>query len=131
MAKFNLPPKTNVPTALNISHDLSTLLVGFDDGDMVSFKITPQLLDKFRTKSANLRDKDSLTGDKWHDFGPIATIEPKSMYPKGGEWHEGYIDDIYIFGQDGDTSSKLYNKVCKFSRKIYFRCSIQANIVNY
>lgn len=111
LAKFNLPPKTNVPSALHVSHDLSMLVVGFDDGDMVSFKITPQLLEKFRTKSASLRDKESRTGDKWHDFGPIATIEPKTMYPKGEEWHAGYIDDIYIFGQDGDKSHRLYNKI--------------------
>jgi hypothetical protein len=114
LAKFNLPPKSNIPSALSISHDLSTLLVGFDDGDMVCFKITPQLLDKFRTKSASLRNKDSRTGDKWHDFGPIAIVEHKTIFPKGGEWHEGYIDDIYIFGQDGDKSSKLYEKISKF-----------------
>lgn len=118
MAKFSLPSRTGIPSALSISYDLSTLMVGFDNGEMVSFRITPELLERFRQKSVEYRTKEARSGDKWATFGALATIPPKTIYPKGGEWHDGYVDDIYIFGQDGDTSSKLYNKFSKSNRFI-------------
>ncbi|KAG2235955.1 hypothetical protein INT48_004285 [Thamnidium elegans] len=99
------------PSALSISYDLSTLMVGFDNGDMASFHISPEQLNKFRQNLGEYRHKEAKTGDKWAAFGPLATITVDTMYPKGSEWHEGYIDDICIFGQDGNTSSKLYNKI--------------------
>lgn len=88
-------------------------MVGFDNGDMASFHITPEQLNKFRKNLEEHRHKEAKSGDKWATFGPLATIAVDTLYPKGGEWHEGYIDDIYIFGQDGNTSSKLYNKISK------------------
>ncbi|KAI9335222.1 WD40-repeat-containing domain protein [Pilaira anomala] len=111
LAKFTLPPKASIPTAISISYDLSTLMVGFDNGDMVRFHITPELLNTFRQNLEKHRSKESNTADKWATLGPLVTIAPNMIYPNGGEWHEGYIDDIYIFGQDGDKSSKLYNKI--------------------
>ena len=90
------------------------MTVGFDNGDMVAFKLSPTLITKFRTKSVSYRQKESTTGDKWRDFGPIATIEPRITYPKGNEWHSGYIDDVQILGQDGDKKHPLYNKVGKW-----------------
>ncbi|KAI7873331.1 WD40-repeat-containing domain protein [Mucor mucedo] len=111
LARFSLPPRTGVPSALSISYDLSTLVVGFDNGDMVSFQLTDELLQRFRERSMQYRSKESRTGDKWTSFGALATVQPQHIYPKGGEWHAGYVDDVYIFGQDGDTTSKLYNRI--------------------
>jgi WD40 repeat protein len=113
LAKFNLPAKSGVPSALSISHDLKTLMVGFEGGDMITFIITDDHIDTFRTKAEEFRSKESQSKNKWDRFGALAIIEPKSIFPQGDEWHEGYIDDIYIFGQDGDTSNKLYNKISK------------------
>lgn len=117
LARFSLPPKSGIPSALSISYDLSTLVVGFDNGDMVNFHISNELLQRFREKSIQFRSKEASTGDKWSTFGALATVQPHSIYPKGGEWHAGYVDDVYIFGQDGDTTSKLYNQISKCSQK--------------
>lgn len=118
LAKFILPTKSSVPSALSISHDLKTVMVGFEEGDMIRFRITQNQLDTFRSQAVEeKRLKEAKSGDKWAHFGTLATIESKTIYPEGDEWHEGYIDDIYMFGQDGDQSSKLYNKISKWCRK--------------
>lgn len=110
-----MPTGSSVPSALSISYDLSTLVVGFDNGDMVIFHISSELLDSFREKSEQYRTKEAPHGDKWASFGAIATIQPQMVYPRGSEWHAGYVDDVYIFGQDGDKSSKLYNRISKLN----------------
>lgn len=87
-------------------------MVGCDNGDMIRFTISERRLQKFREKSNSDREKQAESGDKW-TLEPISTITPTMIYPEGDEWHEGYIDDICILGQDGDTESPLYDKIGK------------------
>jgi hypothetical protein len=109
---FNLPSKSGAPSTVSVSFDLSMVMVGCDNGNMIRFKLTERRLQSFREKCKTFRQNQSETGDKWK-MGSVATIAPTMVYPEGDEWHEGYIDDICILGQDGDTESPLYNKIGK------------------
>ncbi|KAI9487388.1 MAG: WD40-repeat-containing domain protein [Benjaminiella poitrasii] len=112
LAKFNIPPRAGNPTSISISHDLSMLIVGCDSGDMLRYGITKEQLKAFRTKAQEFREKQAArNGDKWASGGAISTSSPITIYPAGDEWHEGYLDGIYILGQDGNESHRLYNKI--------------------
>ncbi|CEG74547.1 hypothetical protein RMATCC62417_09742 [Rhizopus microsporus] len=99
LAKFALPQHFGEPSALSVSFDLSTLIVGCSDGNLVRYSITAAQLKKFRS-IVEQNDEERVT-----------TIQPTVIYPSGDEWHEGYVDDIHIMGQDSDEKDPLYNHV--------------------
>ncbi|OBZ82107.1 hypothetical protein A0J61_09843, partial [Choanephora cucurbitarum] len=106
LAKFTLPTDVGVPSTLSVSYDLSTVIVGCDNGDMVRYDLSDKILVKLRQKMEQAKKQDAA--EKW--FNPM-TVESTMTYPSGDEWHAGYVDDICILGQDGDTKNPLYNKV--------------------
>ncbi|KAI7898927.1 WD40-repeat-containing domain protein [Cokeromyces recurvatus] len=112
LARFNIPQRLGNPTSISISHDLSTLMVGCDNGDLIRYTITKRHIQAFKAKTQEFRDKEaSENGDKWASGGAIASLSPMTVYPTGDEWHEGYLDDICILGQDGNEKHHLYNKI--------------------
>ncbi|KAI8357868.1 WD40-repeat-containing domain protein [Choanephora cucurbitarum] len=106
LAKFTLPTDVGVPSTLSVSYDLSTVIVGCDNGDMVRYDLSDKILVKLRQKMEQAKKQDAA--EKW--FNPM-TIESTMTYPSGDEWHAGYVDDICILGQDGNAKDPLYNKV--------------------
>lgn len=110
LAKFILPSDTNEPSALNISYDLSTIVVGCSDGNLVRFELDNEQIKNFKEIVINSKDEDPIT------------IHPAAVYPAGDEWHEGHIDDIHILGQDGDQKSPLYNHVSKIKTNGVLMC---------
>lgn len=109
LAEFALPPKSGDPSAVSISYDLSRLIVGCNDGDMIEFSLTSSQLDKYRQTAEKFRS-DRMKRNKQQ---PIAHVKRSTKYPAGDEWHEGYVDDVCIVGQDGDEKSALYNAIGK------------------
>lgn len=107
MAQFNLPSKSGEPSAVSISYDLSILIVGCSNGDMIEFTITANQLNQFRTKAEGYRTK----GDKRDKWELMTNIDRSTKYPAGDEWHEGYVDDVCVIGQDGDSRNNLNNKI--------------------
>ncbi|KAL7317855.1 hypothetical protein PS15m_004160 [Mucor circinelloides] len=107
LAEFALPSKSSDPSAVSISYDLSRLIVGCNDGDMIEFSLTSSQLDKYRQTAEKFRS-DRMKRNKQQ---PIAHIKRSTKYPAGDEWHEGYVDDVCIVGQDGDEKSALYNAI--------------------
>ncbi|CEP10298.1 hypothetical protein [Parasitella parasitica] len=107
LAHFKLPERTGEPSAVSISYDLSTLLVGCNNGDLIEFKITTSQLNQFRQSAKSFR----LKGHEANKGIRTSTIDRFIKFPAGDEWHEGYVDDVYILGQDGDKHNKLYNKI--------------------
>ncbi|KAI9277793.1 WD40-repeat-containing domain protein [Sporodiniella umbellata] len=99
LAKFIMPPSVEKPSAINVSRDLHTVIVGCSDGNLVHFQLTKELIDKFRA-----------TTTKNQEIEPVI-INHLAVYPAGNEWHEGFIDDIYVLGQDEDESSPIFNHV--------------------
>lgn len=107
LAEFILPSKSGDPSAVSISYDLSRLVVGCDNGDMIEFKLSSYQLNKYRQTARKFRS-DITTGKKHQS---IAQVQSSTRYPTGDEWHEGYVDDVCIIGQDGDKESALYNTI--------------------
>jgi hypothetical protein len=107
LAQFNLSSKSGEPSAVSISYDLSTLIVGCSNGDLIEFTITANQLKQFRTKAEEYRSNRDKR-DKWE---LMTNIDRSTKYPAGDEWHEGYVDDVYVIGQDGDERNKLNNKI--------------------
>lgn len=103
------------------------MIVGCDNGDMIRFQLMKRQLQTFRTKSNTYRKQLIERGEKWKG-GSVVTIAPTSIYPEGDEWHQGYVDDVCILGQDGDTKSPLYNKIGEFE---YSVIHIMVLIVNF
>ncbi|KAI8062353.1 WD40-repeat-containing domain protein [Gilbertella persicaria] len=108
LAKFNLPSKAGIPSALSISYDLSTLMVGCDNGDMVRYSISDKDIQKIREKATKGKNKDLESNEKWFN---ALSFQPNIMYPEGDEWHSGYVDDICILGQDGNSQNGLNGKI--------------------
>ncbi|KAJ8660565.1 hypothetical protein O0I10_003612 [Lichtheimia ornata] len=91
LAKFMIPTKLSVPTAINAFR--GNLMVGCAEGDLVHFDMKDAGLDKLV--------------DKEVDGGAGTIVKNKIVYPAGDEWHEGYVDDIYILGQHGGNPHPL------------------------
>lgn len=68
-------------------------MVGCAEGDLVHFDMKDAGLDKLV--------------DKEVDGGAGTIVKNKIVYPAGDEWHEGYVDDIYILGQHGGNPHPL------------------------
>jgi hypothetical protein len=58
-------------------------------------------------------DHDDDDDDDDYSFNAAIEFSPDVIYPGGDEWHEGYVDDVYILGQNGDTSDPLNNMIGK------------------
>ncbi|KAI8875136.1 WD40 repeat-like protein [Backusella circina FSU 941] len=102
LAKFNVTGATGFPSAVSFSYDLSVLVVGSDAGDLVQFKLTKK----------DIQNLKNIKGDHDEDaFTPAINFSPNVVYPGGDEWHEGYVDDVYIMGQNGDNSDPLNNMI--------------------
>ncbi|CAO3689930.1 unnamed protein product [Rhizopus stolonifer] len=119
LAKFILPSDTNEPSALNISYDLSTIVVGCSDGNLVRFELDNDQIKNFKEIVINSKDEDPIT------------VYPAAVYPAGDEWHEGHIDDIHILGQDGDQKSPLYNHVSKTKTNGVLMCCYSFFYIKY
>ncbi|KAI8148280.1 WD40-repeat-containing domain protein [Fennellomyces sp. T-0311] len=80
LARFSLP--TSEPSALSIAPDLTAVFVGCVLGELVQYNIKPKEI-------RELEKKD----------GHTKSFKPKVVFPSGDEWHEGYVDDVYVLGQ--------------------------------
>ncbi|KAI8642933.1 WD40-repeat-containing domain protein [Parasitella parasitica] len=107
LARFKLPESSGEPSAVSVSYDLSTLMVGCNNGDLVEFKITAAQLKQFKKLAESSRQNDF----KANKGTKTPTVDRSIKFPAGDEWHEGYVDDIHILGQDGDNRDKSYNKI--------------------
>ncbi|KAI9310785.1 WD40-repeat-containing domain protein, partial [Dichotomocladium elegans] len=74
LAKFVIPPSASMPTALSAYG--GDVIVGCAEGQLIKYKI------------------GKMIGD-----GDAGVIKHKELYPSGDEWHEGYVDDVFILGQ--------------------------------
>ena len=101
LAKFVLPSHVGEPSALSVSYNLSTVMVGCSDGNLVRYQLTSEQIEKFKSISEQ------------HEEEKITAIRPTTIYPSGSEWHEGYIDDMHVLGQDNIKENPLYNYVGK------------------
>lgn len=91
LAKFMIPAKLSVPTAINAFR--GKLIVGCAEGDLVHFDMKDAGLDKL--------------ADNQVDGGAGTIVKSKNVYPAGDEWHEGYVDDVYILGQHNGKAHPL------------------------
>ncbi|KAK4520265.1 uncharacterized protein ATC70_008398 [Mucor velutinosus] len=107
LAEFILPPKSGDPSAVSISYDLSRLVVGCNNGDMIEFNLSSAQLNKYRQTATKFRSERT----KGNKHQTVSHVESSTKYPAGDEWHEGYVDDVCIVGQDGDEKSALYNTI--------------------
>lgn len=107
LAEFILPARSGNPSAVSISYDLSRLIVGCDNGDMIEFNLSTSELDEYRQAATKFRT-DRTKGSDHHT---VAHVKNSTKYPAGDEWHEGYVDDVCIIGQDGNKKSALYNAI--------------------
>ena len=88
LAKFTLPGSE--PSALSLAPDLSSLVVGCALGELVQYTMKPK----------DIRSMEKNDGHTKH-------FKHKSVYPSGGEWHEGYVDDVYVLGQQNQGTHAL------------------------
>ncbi|CAO3677911.1 unnamed protein product [Rhizopus stolonifer] len=99
LAKFALPLNVGQPSALSVSYDLSTIVVGCSDGNLVRFHLTYEQIELLRSVSEG-EEKERMK-----------TVHPEIIYPNGSEWHEGYVDDVHILGQDNGPKNALSNHI--------------------
>ncbi|KAF1804063.1 WD40-repeat-containing domain protein [Mucor lusitanicus] len=107
LAEFILPPKSGDPSAVSISYDLSRLIVGCNNGDMIEFNLSTSELDEYRQTARDFRSDKTIETE----HHAIPHVNSAMKYPAGDEWHEGYVDDVCIIGQDGNEKSALYNTI--------------------
>jgi WD40 repeat protein len=110
LAKFNLTGTTGFPSAVSFSYDSSILIVGNDEGELVQFNLAKKDIELLESIKEDPDDDDD---DDDHSFRPWVEFSPDAIYPGGDEWHEGYVDDVYILGQNGDASDPLNNMIGK------------------
>ncbi|KAI8338406.1 WD40-repeat-containing domain protein [Chlamydoabsidia padenii] len=93
LASFSVPG-TSHPTSMDISYDLSFMVVGTSKADLLQYAIKPS-----HVKQWNHTTYDNSNSD----YEPTL-IKPRSKFPHGDEWHDGYVEDVCILGQDGDDN---------------------------
>ncbi|KAI8997508.1 WD40-repeat-containing domain protein [Pilobolus umbonatus] len=113
LAQFNIPTRVGGPSAISVSYDLTSLMVGTENGNMLHFPLAAEAIREYRDKALNNMKKNM---EKHKDSSglnrhPGLSFKYDELYPHGEEWHEGYIDDIFILGQDGDPDAQRYNKI--------------------
>ncbi|KAI8391533.1 WD40-repeat-containing domain protein [Radiomyces spectabilis] len=86
-AKFTLPSVSEIPCAVYPAIDLSSVIVGCSNGTMARYNLLPKILNWLTERCEN-RDLN------------MTTVTPTMIYPRGDEWHEGYVDDVYIIGHE-------------------------------
>ncbi|KAI8086452.1 uncharacterized protein BX664DRAFT_264707 [Halteromyces radiatus] len=104
LAHFTVPG-TSYPTSMSLSYDLSLLAVGTSKADLLQYGIQPTDVSEWRRitrQSKSYKNNDDDDGDD-EQYNPTI-IKPKTKFPHGQEWHDGYVEDIYILGQDGDEN---------------------------
>lgn len=74
---------------------------------MIEFNLSTSELDEYRQTARDFRS-DKTIETKHH---AIPHVNSAMKYPAGDEWHEGYVDDVCIIGQDGNEKSALYNTI--------------------
>lgn len=117
LAQFVLPAEVDEPSALSVSYDGSKILVGTRTGDMIRFDVTAKQLQKIKNTADEFRKNLSSIATK--TSVSVMNIKHAFIYPHGDEWHEGYIDDLCILGQDGDKKNPMHNRIGKNKRYIY------------
>ncbi|KAI9490785.1 WD40-repeat-containing domain protein [Zychaea mexicana] len=93
LAKFSLPTQASEPSALCIAPDLTKIMVGCVQGDLVRFEMKPTDIQKL--------EREPSDSDQPKNF------RHKALFPAGDEWHEGYIDDIFILGQQRQSNTSV------------------------
>lgn len=78
LAQFQSPPTAGVPSCFGFSADLSLLVAGCRNGTLLQFMPTAADLKKLAPGKA------------------MRMFRPKKRFPAGDEWHEGYVDDVYV-----------------------------------
>ncbi|KAI7860536.1 WD40-repeat-containing domain protein [Circinella umbellata] len=101
LAKFSLPSQVSEPSAFCITPKLSMMMVGCMQGEMVRYDIKPSDIRKLENETNNDNNNNNTNETTSHS---IKTFKHKLIYPSGNEWHEGYIDDMYILGQQQERS---------------------------
>ncbi|KAI9256890.1 WD40-repeat-containing domain protein [Sporodiniella umbellata] len=99
LAKFSLPPDVGEPSALSVSYNLDIVIVGCCDGNLVRFHLTPEQIKGFKLISER-KEKEKAK-----------VLHPEIIYPNGSEWHAGYVDDVFVLGQDNVLKDQLANHI--------------------
>ncbi|CAO3645081.1 unnamed protein product [Cunninghamella blakesleeana] len=115
-------PGTTLASSISISYGLSLLVAGTAKADLYQYHIKKSDIEKWRKHTYrsidnddnidNASDEEDNNKNKKNnkDKLPIL-IQPKLKFGHGNEWHEGYVDDVYILGQDGNHKNELYKHV--------------------
>ena len=70
------------------------MMVGCVQGEMLRYDMKPSEIRKLENEKSGANEGHQQ----------VKTFKHKLIYPSGNEWHEGYIDDIYILGQQQERS---------------------------
>lgn len=103
LAKFSLPGTVSYPSAVCLSYNLSTLVVGCSEGELVQYNLTQKNIKELK--------KIQEEHDDENGYDAAVKFSPDTIYSGSAEWHDGYIDDVCILGQDGDASNPLNNMI--------------------
>ncbi|ORZ10117.1 WD40-repeat-containing domain protein [Absidia repens] len=99
LAHFTVPG-TGHPTSMSLSYDLSLLVVGKNNADLLQYAVYQSDIKKWRRDTHKANHTSDVNEDDNEKSKPTI-IKPKSKFPHGEEWHDGYVEDVYILGQDG------------------------------
>ncbi|CAO3589628.1 unnamed protein product [Absidia cylindrospora] len=99
LAHFTVPG-TSHPTSMSFSYDLSLLVVGTKNADLLQYAVHQSHIKKWRRDTYKATPTSDVNEDDKETTKPTI-IKPKSKFPHGEEWHDGYLEDVYVLGQDG------------------------------
>ncbi|CAO3622900.1 unnamed protein product [Cunninghamella echinulata] len=108
-------PGSALASSISLSYGLSLLVAGTAKADLFQYSIKKSTIEQWRQHTYRLitnaeDDEDENDIEDNNSKFPIV-MKPKGKFSHGNEWHEGYIDDIYILGQDGNSKNELYKYV--------------------
>ncbi|KAI9304537.1 WD40-repeat-containing domain protein [Cunninghamella echinulata] len=110
-------PGSSLASSISLSYGLSLLVAGTTKADLFQYSIKKSTIEQWRQHTYRVNtnteedenENDDVEEDNNSKF-PIV-MKPKGKFSHGNEWHEGYVDDIYILGQDGNSKNELYKYV--------------------
>lgn len=84
LASFSVPGIGH-PTSMSLAYDLSFMVAGTNKADLLNYDIPSSYIKQWTSR----RRKDPIE------------IKPRTRFPHGDEWHAGYVEDVFVLGQDG------------------------------
>lgn len=117
LGKFAVPASASVPASMSMAPDNTYLMVGCTDGHMLRYNISRQTMLALEDRSKDEKQ-------------PMQTLRPNILYPDGDEWHDGYIDDIYVLGQNSaEAKHKLDGCIGEYDDNIWYACKYQCVLI--